>query len=203
MLLPRDTVYDVAEKAGFPNTLGLVGRLDRETSGVIVMTNDSRLLVELTKPDVNTIPSDLTKFKEKKYRLILCGKQLSDVQYANNIANELSEPLSFSKQGVSYQTNEAEIALIRRWQEYKFSNGGRPDMGWCVELEITLREGKHHQIRRMARRSRLHVISLCRISIASILCIESVPNPGDCRWITASEVMELYTGLNIITRENK
>lgn len=33
---PRQTVYDVAEIAGFPTDIGLVGRLDLETSGIMV-----------------------------------------------------------------------------------------------------------------------------------------------------------------------
>lgn len=37
----RSTVYAVAESAGFPVTeMSLVGRLDAETSGIMVFTND-------------------------------------------------------------------------------------------------------------------------------------------------------------------
>lgn len=32
----RPTVYDIAEQAGFPTDCGLVGRLDLETSGIMV-----------------------------------------------------------------------------------------------------------------------------------------------------------------------
>jgi hypothetical protein len=47
----------------------------------------------------------------------------------------------------------------------------------------------------MAKRSGFHVVSLHRVSIASILKIESVPLPGQCRWLTLEEIETLYEGL--------
>ena len=29
---------------------------------------------------------------------------------------------------------------------------GRDDLGWCIDIEIRISEGKHHQIRRIASR---------------------------------------------------
>jgi len=40
---PRLTAYDIARMAGFPTDLGLAGRLDCETSGVMLFTDDSHL----------------------------------------------------------------------------------------------------------------------------------------------------------------
>ena len=40
--------------------------------------------------------------------------------------------------------------------------------------------------------------SLHRVSIASILSVASVPSPGDCRWLTRAEVLELYQGLGLV-----
>ena len=34
--IPRQTVYDIAQQAGFPTDCGLVGRLDLDTSGIMV-----------------------------------------------------------------------------------------------------------------------------------------------------------------------
>jgi 16S rRNA U516 pseudouridylate synthase RsuA-like enzyme len=47
----------------------------------------------------------------------------------------------------------------------------------------------------MAKRSGFHVVSLHRIRIASILHIDSVPIPGQCRWLTDQEIAQLYEGL--------
>lgn len=41
---PRLTIYDVAKQSGFPSKYSLVGRLDCDTSGVIMFTIDTRLM---------------------------------------------------------------------------------------------------------------------------------------------------------------
>ena len=64
---------------------------------------------------------------------------------------------------------------------------------------MIIREGKHHQIRRIAKRHGFIVARLHRVSIASILKVESVPTPGQCRWLSLSEIHELYEGLLLNT----
>ena len=57
--------------------------------------------------------------------------------------------------------------------------------------------GKHHQIRRMAQRNDYCVLSLTRVTIAGILSIQSVPKPGDCRWLTATEFDHISLHLGV------
>ena len=101
---------------------------------------------------------------------------------------------------IHYQANEtyycgrANVRVLRRFRDEAKSRG-RPNLGWCIDVRVIIREGKHHQIRRMAKRSGFHVVSLHRVSIASILKIESVPLPGQCRWLTLEEIHNLYEGL--------
>ena len=38
--VPCTTVYDISSKAGFPTNFGLVGRLDKDTSGIIAARNE-------------------------------------------------------------------------------------------------------------------------------------------------------------------
>ena len=49
-VVPRRTVYEVAAQAGFPSELGLAGRLDFHTSGIMLMSDDSRLLNGVIRP---------------------------------------------------------------------------------------------------------------------------------------------------------
>lgn len=83
---------------------------------------------------------------------------------------------------------------MRRFRD-ELKSRGRPNLGWCIDVRVVIREGKHHQIRRMAKRSGYHVASLHRVSIASVLKIESVPLAGQCRWLTYEEIQILYEGL--------
>ena len=49
----------------------------------------------------------------------------------------------------------------------------------------------------MCKRSKFIIDTLHRTRIASILSIETIPEAGDCRWLTQEEVRELYEGLGI------
>lgn len=88
------------------------------------------------------------------------------------------------------------LSILRQFQSERHSKG-RHDLGWCIEIEITLREGKHHQIRRIVQRSNFTVVSLTRTRIAKVLDIDSVPEPGQCRWLLQDEVALIKEGLNI------
>lgn len=57
--------------------------------------------------------------------------------------------------------------------------------------------GKHHQIRRMAHRQGYHVIGLKRVCISGILSIDTVPLPGDCRWLTVQEYNTISRHLGV------
>ncbi len=48
---------------------------------------------------------------------------------------------------------------------------------------------------RMATRCGYKVIALSRVRIAGILTIDSLPNPGSCRWLTSAEECQLKDGL--------
>jgi hypothetical protein len=144
-------------------------------------------LVKVYGEKLNIIATDSPTFEEK-------------IQAYENLITEIAVPFSFQRHQIIRQTNSAEIKLIRCYQDDSLRNIYRPDRGWCLDLEIKICEGKHHQVRRMIKRMDLKVMSLCRIAIASILRIESIPNPGDCRWLENDEVDELYTALLIPRR---
>lgn len=236
----RLTVYDVAQKAGFPTNLGLVGRLDYATSGVILFTSDSRLQCAILHPldhgsdsavdtsesnDANDAGEDdeidiidggsqhnaegykdeewyntLRLYKQKEYELVLlCPRKYQDIDELRadlpRIASALIEPFSFQRSGRQFHTNSDTRVEITSYGQDPAHAQGRPDLGWSITVKVTLTEGKHHQIRRMARRSRFCVLALKRLRIARILDIESVPQPGDCRWLTDEEVQQLQTHL--------
>ena len=184
---PRLTVFDIALKAGFPSDFSLVGRLDGETSGIMLFTKDMVLDKAIRDPPEDL--SEQSEIKVKEYEIVMMGERLcpeNRVDY-QELADELSEPFTFSRHGVVYSTQRATVTIQRHWQEAHLSRG-QPHLGWCVQASVVIREGKHHQIRRMARRSELSVIRLQRIRIAGCLHLNSIPMPGDCRWLRVDEV---------------
>lgn len=195
----RPTVFDIAGAAGFPVDYSLVGRLDAETSGIMLFTNNIKLDRAIRDPPpVDAMETDI---KVKEYAMVVMGPRLFPGRYLDLLALtcELSQPFTFSRHGVIYSTQKATVNVLRHWQETHLSRG-RNNLGWCVELSVVIREGKHHQLRRMARRSKLTVLSLRRVRIAGLLCIDSIPEPGDCRWLEREEVEQLFAKMDNANR---
>lgn len=64
----RPTVYDLLKDV--PSFVGTVGRLDEDTSGLLLLTNDTQLAERMTNPE----------FHVAKTYLVKCATQLSDLQ---------------------------------------------------------------------------------------------------------------------------
>ena len=192
------TIYQIANQSGFPtDKVGLVGRLDMDTSGVMLMTSDSRLNRALTYPSEEDNP-----YKEKEYLMILSSQKLCNLNDFEKLEQEMSEPFSFSRKGVIKHATESKIKILKYWQDDKLSKN-KPHLGWCIEVKVSIKEGKHHQIRRIALRSKMTVISLQRVRIANILKIDSIPLENDCRWVTYEEVANIYKGLNLFYNQEE
>lgn len=159
----RPTVIDLARRAGHRERLFPVGRLDMDTSGFILLTNDGELTYRLTHPRYEV---------DKTYLAVLEG--------------EIDEGTARSVAG-GVKTGELETkpcrVLIR-------SRGGEES-----EVEVTIREGKKRQVRRMFAAVGHEVKRLRRTAIAD-LAFDDVPE-GAVRPLTPSEERRLrsLTGL--------
>jgi 16S rRNA U516 pseudouridylate synthase RsuA-like enzyme len=166
----------------------------------MLMTNHSKLASVMKDPTDDIVLCD-SPYKAKIYRVRFLGKRLydllSDPIKKHELEIELSQPFQFQRNSIQYHTLPAtNITIISHFQDINFSNN-QSFLGWCIDVDITLHEGKHHQIRRIGRRSNLHILSLQRICIGKILHIDSVPLPGDCRRLEQWEIDELLRGLQI------
>jgi len=135
-----------------------VGRLDAETMGLLLMTNDGDLSQKLTHPRFGT---------PKTYRAEVRGRP---------------EPAQLEKlrKGVwlsDGKTGPADISIVHASRQKSV-------------LEITLREGRNREIRRMLARLGHSVTRLTRIKMGR-LSIKRVPL-GGFRALTADEVKYLH-----------
>lgn len=64
-----------------------------------------------------------------------------------------------------------------------------PFDGWCTRVELTLQQGRHHQIRRLCRRAKLKLRHLRRIAVGPITLGDM--QPGDVRQLRREEVEAL------------
>jgi 23S rRNA pseudouridine2605 synthase len=147
----RRAVVDLVDS---PARLYPVGRLDADSTGLILLTNDGELANRLTHPRYE-VP--------RTYRVSL-ARRPSD--------RELRQ----LRDGVGLDDGPTLPAKVSR-------SGPR-------EIEVTLREGRNRQVRRMAEAVGNRVASLQRIAFAS-LRLGDLPE-GAARRLEAGEVERLW-----------
>jgi 23S rRNA pseudouridine2605 synthase len=133
----RKTVLDILQ--GIPVRVYPVGRLDFDTSGLLLLTNDGELAHRLMHPSFGV---------DKTYRIWF--KEPVD-----------SAAIAILRQGVSLEDGLTVPAIVRR---YKDSEGSNPRI-----LEITIHEGRNRQIRRMCAAVGLPLVKLARIRFGPLV----------------------------------
>lgn len=136
--------------------LHIAGRLDLNSSGLLLLTNDSRWSEALMSP---------TQKVEKVYRVTLANPLTEDYIAA------FAEGMYFGFEDI--MTQAAKLTILDDHV-----------------AEVTLREGKYHQIKRMFGRFRNPVVGLHRISIGDIVLDEQLA-PGESRPLTIAEVTSI------------
>jgi pseudouridine synthase len=147
----------------FPGRVYPVGRLDADSKGLLLLTNDGDLTNRLTHPRYGV---------SKTYRAIVDGSvnpaALEQLQKGIWLAD---------KQGQGFKTGRSFIRVIKRMREKSV-------------LEITIREGRNRQVRRMLAGVGHKVKDLTRIKMGP-LTLEGL-KPGQFRELTPREVKELH-----------
>jgi len=148
----RPTVVDLVPDAGV--RLYPVGRLDADSSGLIVLTNDGELAQRLTHPSFE-VP--------RTYRVKVDGPPLG------------MHALRSLRQGVALEDGPTAPAQARRLGPH--------------ELELTLREGRNRQVRRMCAAVGHPVSALQRTAFGPLWLGRL--RPGAHRRLSAAELKRL------------
>ncbi len=156
----RKTIYDLLPKE--KTFIFSVGRLDKDTSGALLVTNDSQLGERLTNP-VSKV--------HKTYLVAAEGKITSGT------FERLQSGVSLDD---SYTTLPAAVTNI------KYHHDSIENLQWRTECHIAIVEGKNRQIRKMFDAVGHEVISLKRISIGK-LALGTLAE-GSYRFLTQHEV---------------
>src|SRR2546423_7757702 len=150
----RPTIYDLLPERDrylFP-----VGRLDLETSGLLILTNDTAFAERLTNPD----------YKVPKTYLVKASGVIHD------------DELDQLRKGIELRDGMTRAAIVKRVSANKF--------------EITIREGRNRQVRRMVEALDTKVRKLVRVAIGAIRIGDL--QIGKTRELPASEVRGLTRG---------
>lgn len=168
----RPTVVDIMKDV--PVRVYPVGRLDYDTSGLLMLTNDGELAHRLTHPSYGV---------DKTYRVWVQGP----------IGINALESL---RQGVLLDDGNTAPAKVERVSGV--SKGMDRDVkGLHLEvLEVTIHEGRNRQIRRMFAAVGYSVIKLERISFGPLTQETTLPK-GSYRALGAEEVKELRSKVGL------
>ncbi len=146
-----------------PQCRGLfpVGRLDKDTEGLLLITNDGELAHRLLSP-----------------------KKHVDKTYYAEIAGEVGEAdqrafLEGMDIGEEKRTLPADLVIL--------------ESGQISKVEVTIREGKYHQIKRMFEAVEKKVVYLRRISMGPLKLEDSLKK-GTYRRLSTDEIRQLKRG---------
>ncbi len=145
------------------NRLTCVGRLDEDTTGLLIITSDGKLNHFITNP-MHSV--------EKTYRVVL-DKPLSSEARAR-IEEGLIIVLEEDGEVFKYKTKPAKITMGRD----------------ACSLEITISEGKKRVVRRSFEAVNNQVVDLCRVRIGKLVLDTEVPRVGDVKKVYKEYIME-------------
>lgn len=160
-----DLIEDKARKDLFP-----VGRLDKDTEGLLLITNDGALAHDLLSPK---------KHVDKTYYAKINGQVLPEhiIDFKNGIYIE-----------EDIKTLPANLKIIKSGVE--------------SEIELTIHEGKFHQVKRMFEKIGTEVTYLKRLSMGSLV-LDCNLQPGEYRNLTNSEIDKLKSLKPFMMRRNE
>lgn len=155
--------------------LSPVGRLDRETEGLLLITDDGMWNREMTRPEFH---------REKKYEFIVLGDlneeriTLLESGVALHGATELTAPAKVSVTEKSFLGDVLEILHPEIAEKSRHNPADRA----VTFGTITITEGKNRQVRRMMKQVRCLVLQLRRVSMGGIELDEAL-QPGQWKEI--------------------
>lgn len=138
-----------------------VGRLDKDTEGLLLITNDGDLAHQLLSPK---------KHVDKVYHARIEG------QVTAEDAALFAKGLEIDDEDGAWRAMPAKLNILSSGPE--------------SEVEITIREGKFHQIKRMFEAVDKKVVYLKRLSMGSLRLDETLAL-GEYRELTEDEVQAL------------
>ena len=175
----------------YPVRITYVGRLDKDTEGLLLITDDGQLAHQLLSPK---------KHVDKTYFAVTEGKvvpeDIEKIRLGVDIGDE--EP-----------TLPGKLEILRTWEENVDRKNVEGESGaviansnaaghkadpegsiWCSEILLTIHEGRFHQVKRMMEAVGKKVIYLKRISMGTLTLPDDLPK-GQARELTPDELAAL------------
>lgn len=161
----------------FPQRLFTVGRLDKDSTGLILLTSDGRL---------NNALLDPRSKKPKRYDVLLNVRPSDEHLQALRNGVVITTPVQRENgrsRDVTARTLPCEV------------KHARPEQASCTRVEFTLTEGRNRQIRRMCETLGYEVLALHRTRFAGI----ELKGLGENEWLelTDSEMKVITNAMGL------
>ena len=169
------TVFQFLD-SDIPAGLSIVGRLDKDTSGLLLLSDDGMFVHTLTIP-VSHI--------DKTYHVWLSTPVSPAQQY---------EYIKQCREGISLPPCEKSPAFITAPAKLEWSDVQPPELGCAscgTECILTISEGKFHQIKRMMEKLGNQVAALERIAVGN-LYLDKKLGPGEYRSLSEYEINQIF-----------
>lgn len=157
----RDTIHKTVldyVPSGRRSELFPAGRLDKDTEGLLLITNDGELAHRLLSPAHHV---------DKTYYARIKGHVTEGDIVKFRVGMDIGE---------EKPTLPAKLTIL--------------SAGDISEIEVTIQEGKFHQVKRMFQAVGKEVLYLKRLSMGT-LTLDPSMKPGDCRRLTEEELRNL------------
>jgi 23S rRNA pseudouridine2605 synthase len=181
---PKGVISTTDDELGRRNVLSLlppamrqqdrlypVGRLDGDSTGLLIVTNDGELAHQLTHPRFGIA---------KEYRVTTAGLASEEQLQKLRSGMYLITPDASGKKNARKASMES-VRIVKRFVDR--SRGDR------TVLSVKLREGQNREIRRMLARVGLKVRELERVAIGPLRAGEL--KPGQCKLLGKKDVERL------------
>ena len=159
------TVLDLLPEEMRRRGPGPVGRLDRDVTGLVLLTTDGQLAHRLISP----------KWKAEKVYRARCEGRLTEVE-----VKRFAEGVALS----DFVARPAGMAILEAGDEFSVA-------------DVTLSEGKFHQVKRMFAAVGHPLTALERWRIANVV-LDAALEPGGFRALTEDEVRGLKESVGLL-----
>lgn len=139
----RRTILDIVK---VPERIYPIGRLDYDSSGLLLLTNDGGIYNKIIHPRVEL---------NKKY-IAVC-----DGAFTENDIEKFKTGINID--GYITAPSEIRIISVEPSRDKRFSNDAK-----ISTVEITIHEGKNRQVRKMCEALNVPVLTLKRISVGEL-----------------------------------
>lgn len=162
------TVIELLDQVNRKN-LFPVGRLDKDTEGLVLITNDGNLAHDLLSPKKH-----IPKTYYAKINGLITDEDINSFEKGIYLRPETEREKSSGKEKII--TLPADLKVL--------------SLGEISEVEITIKEGKFHQIKRMFEALGKKVVFLKRLSMGN-LALDETLKIGEYRLLTKEEIEKL------------